>query len=564
VGLALLLVLFSVLGARLVQLQGLDASRYTLLAEQQRVRTVTLTGPRGQILDREGEALALSVDAKAVYADPHEVTEPAQTAAALAPLLRRPVAELLPKLTRKTRFVYLARGLDPATADRVRTPMAGRRLAGIGKLPESRRVHPGRDLAANLVGYTGQDGRGMAGIESQYDEVLAGRDGKRLVEVAHGGQRIPSGQLLETPAASGRDVQLTISRDLQYMAQSALADGVRTAQADRGSVVAMDVRSGEVLALASVPTFDAQNPGASEKEDRGNLPLAGVFEPGSTNKVITAAAALDAGLVTPDTVLSVPGSIRIADKAFSDAHDRATEQMTFTGVLAKSSNVGTIMVGQQLGRQRLYDALRAFGFGARTGVDFPGESAGILPTPKNWSGTSDGTIPIGQGVSVTALQIASVYQTLANGGVRVEPSLVRGTRGADGVVTPTDPIEERRVVSSRAAEQVLTMLEAVTTEEGTAPKAAIPGYRVAGKTGTAYRVDPACGCYRGYVASFIGVAPADEPRFVVAVAVDNPRAGYYGGQVAAPVFQDVMSFALRQSGVAPTGRKAPVLRLAPS
>jgi cell division protein FtsI (penicillin-binding protein 3) len=580
-GLIAVLVLLALIGGRLVYLQGFQAEAYADEAQQQRLRTVMLTAPRGSVTDRSGQALALSVDARAVYGEPRQIAKavcadeqtpcsPATIAAALAPVLDVPVGEIREKLTRPagegktcsaatvngcTAFVYLARGLDPAVASEVQAL----RLVGIGTLTEPKRVRPDGGLAANLLGFTNVDGAGAAGVELGWNDVLAGVNGKSTDEVDSSGRVIPTGRTQRVEPSPGRDVQLTIDRDLQWYAQEVLARRVAEADAESGSAVVMDVKTGEVLALATAPSFDANDPGASPPELRGNPAISDVFEPGSVGKVITAAAALEAGVVTPDTVMSVPDRILLAGKNFKDSHDHPTERMTFTGVLVESSNVGTIMAAQKLGGQKLHDALRRFGLGEKTGMGLPGESRGIVPAFEDWSGTSHGTIPIGQGYSVNGVQMASVYSTIANDGVRVTPSIVRATADEGGSVVPAPAPETERVIAPEIAAQLRTMLEGVTTDEGTAPLAAIPGYRVAGKTGTAQRVVD--GRYSGYTASFVGFAPADAPRLAISVSLQDPKNGYYGGAIAAPVFRDIMSFALRSMQVLPTGTPPPVLRL---
>lgn len=559
VGLAAVLALLALLAGRLVQLQGLDTQAFALKAEEERVRTVALTASRGDILDRDGHRLAVTVAAKAVTADPELIRDPTAAAQQLSPLVGVPVPELAERLGRASRFVYLARGLEAAAAEQVRA--LG--IAGVFIVSESRRVHPGGELAANVVGFTSQDGGGQAGVELAFDELLTGRDGSRTMEVDSEGRPIPSGISRVAEVVEGRSVSLTIDRDLQWRAQEALAAQLKATRAEQGSVTVMDPRTGEVLAMATAPTFDANAPGLSSAPERVNTSISNVFEPGSVNKVITAAAALEEGVVTPDSVIDVPLGFRVSDKVFRDAHPPKTPQLTFNGVIATSSNVGTITVAQRLGDQRLYDYLRAFGFGSKTGIGLPGESRGILAEPQDWWGSQSGTIPIGQGVSATALQATSVYATIANGGVRIAPTVVRGTLGSDGQLQPADAPETRRVISEDNTRKLIHMLEAATGDEGTAPEARIDGYRVAGKTGTARRVDPETGRYiRGdYTASFIGFAPAEAPRLVVQVSIDNPRTAIYGGAVAAPVFRDVMAFGLAKAKVGPTNTKAPPLEL---
>ncbi|HVF06807.1 MAG TPA: penicillin-binding protein 2, partial [Frankiaceae bacterium] len=552
-GLTVVALVVAVLAGRLIQLQGFDSTVYAAKAERQRLRNVTLAAARGSILDRSGRPLALNVDARAVYADPSLVTDAPKAAQALSRLLGVPARELRPKLERDSRFVYLARGVD---LDVARAVLA-EKLPGIGALPETKRVYPNDSLGAAIIGFVGREGDGLGGVEYALDAELKGRPGREVVEMDTAGRQIPSGEHQSEPPVPGRSQILTIDRDIQWEAERVLAEQVAKTRAKRGQVVVMDVRTGEVLALAVAPTFDPNNPTDSPAELRGNPALGQVYEPGSVNKVITAAAALEAGIVTPDTRIKVPPSIRIADKTFTDAHAHGGLNLTFTGVLAESSNIGTIGIAQQLGKDTLYDYLRRFGMGERTGIKFPGESPGLLPQPHEWWSTALGTIAIGQGVAATSLQVAAAYAAIANNGVRVQPSLVKASVDASGKTTPASAPKKVRAVSAETAQQITTMLEAVVTKDGTAPAAAIAGYRVAGKTGTARKVREDGRGYAGYVSSFVGFAPADKPRLVVSVVLDDP-VPIYGGVVAAPVFRTVMGFALASLRIPPTGRPAPV------
>ncbi|MGE5762569.1 MAG: peptidoglycan D,D-transpeptidase FtsI family protein [Mycobacterium leprae] len=544
--------------ARLVQLQALDASTYARAAEKQRLRTIDLPAVRGQITDRNGVPFATSVDARAVYADPVEVNGVEETAARLAPLLGVPAAELRAKLSgTPRRFVYLARARSPEVGRQV----TALRLPGIGTEPESRRTYPAGSLAANVVGFIGTDGHGLAGFEHAADQRLAGVDGHKTIEFGRNGPQIPIGVDDERAPVPGATLVLTLDRDIQWMAQRALEDQVVATGAENGTVVVMDPRTGELLALATAPTFDPNAPLRAPADARGNRALSEVYEPGSTNKVITAAAALEGGAVTPETPFVIPPTLTLAGKTFHDAEEHGVEHLTFAGVLAKSSNIGTVLASQRVGKERLYATMRAFGFGDPPGLGLPGESRGILPPPGTWSRTQQYTISFGQGVSMSALHIASVYATIANGGVRVAPTLVRGWVEPEGGFAPAPAAETRRVLGATTARQLRDMLEAVTSDEGTAPAARIPGYRVAGKTGTSQRVDSECRCYRGYTASFVGFAPADKPALLVEVVLQNPKNGHFGGVVAAPVFHDVMTFALKTRAVPPTGTRSPTLPL---
>jgi len=551
----LLLALFAVIGGRLVQIQGLDGTAYAAEAQQLRMRNVVLPAQRGEILDRNGALLARTIDARAVYADPQLIGDAAATADKLAGRLGVKAPALRELMTRPGRFVYLKRGLTPAQAKRV----TDLELPGIGTQRESQREVPGKDLAANVIGFVGRDGTGLAGIESRYDSLLRGKDGVHRYQVTPNGQPMPSQLDPKVAAVPGTSVQLTLDRDLQYVAQQSLTQRMRQTKAYTGSAVVLDAHTFQVLAMASYPGYDAGNPGAAPAAARGNAAVSNVVEPGSVHKVVTIAAGLQAGVISPDTNLLVPPTIGKGGKTFRDTHPHGTVGITLMGILAQSSNVGTIMIADKLGAQGLYDGQRRFGLGAKTGVNFPGESAGIVSPPADWSGPSHGGIPIGLGVAVTPLQMAVVYATIANDGLRLTPSLVRGTRDADGKFTAAKPPKATRVLSSDVAEVMRTNLSAVTSKQATGRKAAIPGYVVAGKTGTGQRVEN--GRYvSGSVASFIGMAPASNPKYVVAVFVHAP--GGAGGAVAGPAFREVMAYTLRHYRVPPEGRAPPEIFLA--
>ncbi|MFL6129127.1 MAG: peptidoglycan D,D-transpeptidase FtsI family protein, partial [Mycobacteriales bacterium] len=559
VGFAAVCTLLVVLGGRLVQLQGFDADHLAERAAQSRLVPTTIPAVRGRILDRDGRPLAYTVAARTIFADPTKIEDPEATAEQLAPLLRKTPTALLPKLRKKrTRYVPLAKDLSPAEAARVLA--AG--LPGIAAEDTTRRLYPGGTLASAVVGYTNVEG-GLGGVESKFDTALAGTPGKLEVERGSNGLQIPGGVRAETAAVPGSTVQLTIDEDLQFTAQRALAAAVRKINAQSGQIVVLDAKTAEVLAMATAPTYDAQDPSASRPDQRANPAVQAPVEPGSANKVVTFSAAVDRGRLRPDTPMLVPDGYRVADKIVSDAWSHRPTRWTATGVLAKSSNVGTLMIANDLvGKQAFYDYERRFGIGERTGIELPGESPGILPAPDRWSGTTFGNLPIGQGVSMTPLQLAGMYQAIANDGVRVQPRIVRSIVAPDGTVTNTPAPAHTTVVSPRAARTVRTMLEAVVGEGGTAPAAALEEYRVAGKTGTAQKPDASCRCYAGgYWATFAGIAPADAPELVISIVIDQGKGGGHGGAVAGPLFRDVMSYALTARKVAPTGTPGPAQKL---
>jgi cell division protein FtsI (penicillin-binding protein 3) len=539
--------------ARLVLLQAND-TQYAELAEAQRVRRVALTAERGTIYDRSMHELALSLPAQAVYADPRAIADPERVASQLSDVLALPVPRLESMLASDDPFVYLARRLDLRVARQVER-MA---IPGIGLLDESKRYYPGEDLAAQVLGFVGVDGNGLAGLELQYQRVLAGRAGSLVVEQDPSGMTIPQGIRQDHDPERGRDVVLTIDTDLQFHAERALAQAVRMNGAKGGTVIVMDPATGEVLAMATAPTFDANAFGEAEPDLTRNRGVTDVYEPGSVNKVITAAAALEEGVVGLRERLWVPDRYQVGDKLFHEAHRHPTMAMTLTDVIAQSSNVGTIMTAERLGAERLDRYLRAFGFGEETGIGFPGEADGILMPRDEWWSTSMGTIPIGQGIAVTPLQMLSVYATLANEGVRIQPRLIRGTIDEEGGLDPVRTAEPVRVISQKTARLVTGMLS-LAVSGGTGQEAQIPGFWVAGKTGTARKpLEGELGYSEEYVASFMGFAPASDPAIVVAAILDEPET-VYGGIAAAPLFREVASFALARLRVptAPRPRTPP-------
>ncbi|MFD5101446.1 peptidoglycan D,D-transpeptidase FtsI family protein [Streptomyces albidochromogenes] len=584
VGLTLVMLAFVV---RLLQVQAVGASTYTAKAEKNRYSSSTLAAERGQITDRGGIALATSVDAHDITADPSMFTAefskvpdaPEQAAALLAPILRKDAGDLAKKLRApKSKYAVLARRQTPqiwnqikdlksvfaekAGAQKLKGGKGVNVLAGVFQEASSKRVYPNGDLAAGILGYVNAEGKGAGGLETQLDEELAGKDGE-ITYAQSGGRRVPTVGAREVPAVPGSDIELTIDRDIQWAAQDAISEQVRKSGADRGYVIVQDTRTGEVLAMANAPGFDPNDLSQADAAAMGNAALQDAYEPGSTAKVMSMAAVLEENAAAPGTHVVVPNRLHRGDRLFKDDIDHPTWHLTLNGVLAKSSNIGTILATEQLGKTRreanqvLHSYLSKFGLGRPSGLGYPGETSGILARPKDWSTSQQYTIPFGQGLSLNAMQAASVYSTIANGGVRIQPTLVRGTKGPDGRFTPAPAPKKTRVVSEKTARTLATMLESVVDdEEGTGTKARIPGYRVGGKTGTSNRVDPATGRYKGYTASFAGFAPADKPRITVYCAIQNPtRGSYFGGQICGPIYKQVMEFALKTLQVAPTGSK---------
>jgi cell division protein FtsI (penicillin-binding protein 3) len=545
--LALMVVMLTcsgVVAGRLFWLQVLDSNRMTSLAADQRLRTLTLPAQRGSILAADGSELAISLETQTVYASPREVPDPVAAAQALAPVLGIDTNKLQDKLTGDSSFVYLARRLDQEVAEQIEDL----ELTGVGLIPEPKRFYPSGPLAAQVLGFVGDDNKGLAGMESDFDALLTGRPGKAVTERDPAGRIIPVGRSSVTEAVEGNDLVLTIDKQIQYEAEQALARAVKTWNAQGGTVIVMEPETGNILAMANNPTFDPNELDSSTAASRRNRAVIDVLEPGSVSKMVTAAAALETGVTTPTEILSVDDQLRIGPKVFTDSHPHPVQNMTFTKVIQASSNVGTIKVAERLGKQSLYDYLGRFGYGRKTGLGFPGESAGILPKPDKWWQTSLGTIAIGQGVAVTPIQMARAYATLANGGIEVEPNLVLATVDHSGKRHYTRTPEGNRVIQAGTAETLTEMLVGVTEDaHGTGKAAAIPGYRVAGKTGTAQKPRIGAAGYSGYMSSFVGFAPADDPQLVVAVILDDP-VPFLAGETAAVTFKEVMQFSLRRLG----------------
>jgi cell division protein FtsI (penicillin-binding protein 3) len=569
ISLVLVVALFGVFGVRLFWIQGLDAQAYAAMARESGTDTVTVPAPRGDILDRNGEVMATNVDSLTLTADPTLTTKKApQIARILVSTLgedRVDYFDLIEKLrTPETRFVTLEKNVPAATGQKALTAIRKAGAAGVFSQKTTMRTYPGGRLAANLVGYMSQTKDsdtpvGVQGLERQYDSLLTGKDGSATYEVSPTGQRIPMADSTVVEMQPGRDVRTTIDRDLQWYADQRLADAVRSSGSDWGLAITMDVRTGQVVQLSQAPTFNPDTRAGMQDSTTVSRFVQTVYEPGSVLKTVTMAALADQGKITPDTQISVPGKMIIDKFPIGDYWQHGTINLTAAGVIAKSSNLGTIVAAQQMSNATMHDYLRKFGFGVGSGVQLPGESQGILTPAKDWTKANKATISFGQGISVTALQVVRAVGAIANGGVMVDPSVVSGFVDADGQQEAAKQPASRRVVSKKAAAEVTRMMEAVTADDGTAPAAQIPGYRVAGKTGTAWRVNPVTGRYvRGQnTVSFIGFAPADAPRFITYVVLDKPFAAAGGGSTAAPVFHDIMSMALERFGVTPTGSKPP-------
>jgi cell division protein FtsI (penicillin-binding protein 3) len=534
----MVVVVFAVLAARIADIQTRDRASLAALGRDQRVKHVTLAAERGGIFDRNGRELALSLDRQTVWADPRVIKHPAEVAAKLAPIVGMDEFELRSRLSQSDKaFVYVARKVEPDVANQVRK--LG--LTGVGLVPESKRYYPSGDLAGPVLGFVGLDNDGLSGLESALEGTLAGHPGEVTVERDPTGNDLPGTERTLRATQRGVDLVLTLDQSIQYETERALVDQVNAVDAKGGIAIVMDVRTGDILAMANVDGETADAPAKPAAATEKNRAVTDVFEPGSTNKVVTIAAALEAGLVKPDTVLPTPWALVIDGTRFEDVETHPTE-MTVADILRESSNVGTITIAKDLGKVRFDAAVRNFGFGRATGLDFPGEAPGIILPLANYNDTSMASMPIGNGLAVTALQMLDVYVTLANDGVARQPRLVAATIGADGKRLNLPLGTTRRVVSPETAKMMRDMLTGVV-EGGTGVNAQVPGYTVAGKTGTARKPPYDRPPYR-YVASFVGFAPAEDARLATIVVIDEPAKQFFASTVAAPVFSRIMQHAL--------------------
>lgn len=584
------LVMLAVLVIAAVQLFTLQVPRAAgLRAEAASQLKVTDVNPamRGSIVDRNGDKLAFTIEAKALTFQPVRVRKQlaeAKAKSSEAPdpdrrlsdiakeiatrLDNRPDAKtVLKKLRSNETFVYLARAVDPAIAGAIMD-----KFPEVGSERQDLRQYPGGSLAANIVGGIDWDGHGLLGLEDSLDAVLAGSDGSVTYDRGSDGVVIPGSYRNRHDAVNGSNVELTLDDDIQYYVQQQVQQAKDASGAKNVSAVVLDAKSGEVLAMSNDNTFDpSQDLGRQDSRQMGNLPVSSPFEPGSVNKIITASAAIEYGLATPDEVLQVPGSIDMGGVTVRDAWNHGVMPYTTTGVFGKSSNVGTLMLAQRVGPDRFYDMVRQFGLGQRTGVGLPGESSGLVPPIDQWSGSSFSNLPIGQGLSMTLLQMTGMYQTIANDGVRMPPRIIKSTIAPDGTRTDEPRPEGVRVVTPETARTVRNMFRAIVQrdpmgyQQGTGPQAAVEGYQIAGKTGTAQQINPACGCYYDdvYWITFAGMAPADDPRYVVGIMMDAPHRAADGspGSSAAPLFHNIASWLLQRHNVPLSADPGPRLTL---
>jgi cell division protein FtsI/penicillin-binding protein 2 len=538
---AAFLLLFAIVLARAVWLQGVRGGELRANAASQQTETVTVPGFRGRILDREGDPLAASEEAATVFATPYQVDDPSDAARRLAPLLDVPEDQIFDALSnRESGFEYLRRELDVVAAERVRKLD----IDGIGLLPDSRRSYPQGELATQVIGTVGTDNQGLTGLESHYDDLIGGSDGETKITRDALGDTIERETLHNQ--ATGGDIKLTLDAEIQDQTEHALAGVGRTYDPKGATIVVMNPRSAEVLALANWPPADPADLESASEEALANHATGFTYEPGSTFKAFTVGAALEEDTVNPDTVFTLPPSIQVADRVIEEAHPRSTVSLTVAEILAQSSNVGAVKVGESVGAERFDSWMRRFGFGEPTGIAFPAEEQGIVPALDDYSGSTLGNMSIGQGLAVTPIQMAAGYAAIANGGILRAPRLV--VREGDD---PVDPPTGQRVISSRTSARLREMLEGVLAPGGTAAEVEVPGYTLAGKTGTAEKAEDGGYSKSDFVASFAGFAPASDPQLLVTVVVDEPQGSYYGADVAAPAFGKIVEFALPHLGIPP-------------
>jgi cell division protein FtsI (penicillin-binding protein 3) len=578
-----MLVMVACLGgilARLMLVQGVDAATYQADGRSEYVHEISFLGERGAIVDRDGDELAMSVPMTTVYADPYQVSDPRAEAQALAPVLGTTVSAVQEELSEASGFVYLARTVPDATAAKVEKLINGGDMAGIYTMQEPKRFYPAGQLAAPLVGVVGTDGQGLSGLEYKYNALLEGKPGRLVEDMDPAGGQIPGGLQEYQAPVRGDDLVLSIDEPLQYDTEQALARAIVAAQAQSGMALIMDSRTGELLAVAQLtmptsgepvtaeeppalpvwfvpPDVSASGPVRAKKQVAESQPVEApsastftdVYEPGSVEKLVTISAALATGAIAPTEYFSVPNTYDVDGSIFSDAWSHPTLEWTASDILAHSSDIGSIEIAQRLGMSNLLPYIHAFGIGRRTDVDFPGESAGLVPGPSQWSGTTIATVPIGQGLAVTAVQMLAAYNTIAEDGTYIPPKLVDGYVDADGSEHLFPSAATHRVVSSLVAREMTSMLEGVV-RVGTGIAAGLEPYTVAGKTGTALVPSPQGGYIANdFVSSFVGFVPAEDPAITAMVVVEGTH--QYGAEASAPVFAMIARDALQELGVPP-------------
>ncbi len=534
------LLCFLVIVGRAFWLQGVQGAQLASEAISQQTATVTVPGLRGSLLDRRGNKLASSEDAATIYATPYQVKNPPQAAAKLAPILKKGKGEVLSALTEESGFSYVAHKVDLETAAKVEAL----KLEGIGELPDSRRIYPQGEMAGQVIGSVGSENQGLTGLEAGEESVLRGTDGER--RIVHDALGEPIRTEIEKEASDGENVQLTLDPVIQGKTEQVLGEVGETYSPKGATAIVIDPRTSQILAMANWPPVNPADLSRASNEDLMNRATGFNYEPGSTFKAFTVSAALEEKLVTPQTSFTLPPTIRVADRTIKDAEERGTETMSVAQILARSSNVGAVTIGLQVGAEKFSRWIDRFGFGRKTGVQFPGEESGIVPKLSEYSGSTMGNLPMGQGLAVTPMQMVAGYTAIADGGVLRRPQLIKRI-GDREIHEP----KGRRVIAAGVAAQVREMLEGVLAPGGTASEVSVPGYTLAGKTGTAQVAENGTYSKTKYVASFIGFAPAQNPQLLAAVIVDQPQGEIYGGSVAAPAFGKIAAFALPYLGVAP-------------
>ncbi len=563
---AIVLVLLLAFAVRLIDVQAVNAKGYATRATNELTESTILLAPRGAITDVNGVEYARSVVSYKVFLDQLIITDAKTLARLAAPILGMDAKALESTMMGTRRYVLVAQSVKPAIwRELIKTisdynvglsagkAALSKKLAGFHAERIYTRDYPLGTQAASLLGFVNQEGVGGAGLEYSLNSILTGVNGKYRYADG-GGTIIPGSQEVIREVVAGQSIRLTIESDIQWVAEEAIAKVVKDSRALSGTVIVMDPKTGAVLAHASFPTFDPSQTKGVDLNHFRNRSVQDVYEPGSIGKVITMAAAIEEGKITPESVLTIPYKLKRSTKTFSDHKFHPTLRLTATGALAISTNTGAIQVGEMLSNNVFHSYLQKFGVGIKTGSKLLGEAQGKLLDVKDWSGTSAPTFSLGQGYSVTAMQATLIFATIANDGVRVSPTVVAGFSDNSGYFTANTDRISVRVISAATATQLRLMMESVVSPLGSAKSAAIPGYRVAGKTGTAERFDDACACYSGYTASFIGFAPADKPRYVVSVTIQDPKGLHWGGSLAGPVFKKVMSFVLESKHVPPTGK----------
>jgi cell division protein FtsI/penicillin-binding protein 2 len=536
-----------IVSGKLVFLQIIQAGKFQKLADQQRDEVITVSPRRGTIFDREGEVLAISEDVTSVVATPYLVKNKDDAARKISQALGIDQGEVRKELGEKSGFVYIARKADTAKANKVKKL----KIDGISFIDESKRFYPMGKLASQVLGIVDVDNKGQAGLELYYQKVLGGKPGKVMMEKDATGNPIPGTEKVEAIAADGSDVQVTLDKDIQSCVEASLQKAMDLYGPKAATAIVMDPNTGDILAMASNPTFDPNNRADVDPASMRNRAVTDQYEPGSAMKVVTASAALEEKVVEPQTVLTVPTSLKVADSTFKDAEPKPTRQLTFMQIIGESSNVGTIEVAKELGAERLDKYLSIFGMGHLTGIDFPGEVTGLVLPRAKWSGTSVATIAIGQGISVTPIQLACAVSAIANGGRKVCPHFLKSKVTDTGMKDLGLGGVGEQILSSQTCAEMAGILMQVVTPTGTAPKAAVRYYSVAGKTGTAEKAVNGGGYGGGYMATFVGFAPAERPRLLAMVVLDEPSP-IWGGETAAPTFSDIMTFSLQHLKIPPS------------